>query len=174
MKDGKDAFAKKIIGEANNQHDLDLLEKQKISELNSLVPNGLNQMKGGGGCAAASGKPVVVAGVPFLSQAAAARHHNVSPDTFRDRLKSGETPEQAADLEDIERASTKSQPIHFTYRGKKYRYPSRNQAAKDWNMSETCLEWRLKKLGWSAFRACTTPPDCNGENKQPQKFKYKK
>jgi hypothetical protein len=170
--DGPDSFRSELLGTADNQHDLDALERRCIAEHNTLIPNGLNKSRGGGGCAAASGREVKVAGVVFPSESAAARHHNINADTFRLRLRAGKTPEQAAGLEDLGSPTTKAKPIRFRHRGKLYSYKSRGSAAKAWSLSETCVSYRLDVLGWSVRRALTTAADSNRHNKQQIAFRY--
>lgn len=169
-RDGPDSFQSEILGTANNQHELDALEKHFIAKHNTLVPDGLNKSRGGGGCSAASGRKVVVAGKAFPSESAAARHHNVNPDTFRLRLKAGKTPEQAAEIENLGCPTTKAKPVRFRHRGKLYSYKSRTTAAKAWGLSETCVTYRLDVLGWSARRALTTPSDSNRNNRRKIAF----
>lgn len=171
-RDGPDSFKSEILGTANNQHELDALEKHFIAKHNTLVPDGLNKSRGGGGCSAASGRKVVVAGQAFPSESAAARHHNVNPDTFRLRLKAGKTPEQAAEIENLGCPTTKAKPVRFRHRGKLYSYKSRTTAAKVWGLSETCVTYRLDVLGWSPRRAITTPSDSNRNNRQRIAFRH--
>lgn len=171
-RDGPTSFQSDILGTANNQHELDALEQHFIAEHNTLAPHGLNKSRGGGGCAAASGREVTVAGETFLSESAAARYHNVHPDTFRLRLKAGKTPEQAAELVDLGGPTTKAKPIRFRHRGKPYSYKSRMSAAKAWSLSVTCVSYRLDTLGWSPRRALTTPSDSNRSNRTHVFFRH--
>lgn len=171
-RDGPDSFHSEILGTANNQYDLDNLEQHFIAEHNTLAPRGLNKTRGGGGCSAARGRSVTVAGESFPSQSAAARRHNVHPATFRLRLKAGKTPEQAAGLEDLGCPTTKAKPVRFRHRGKWYSYKSRTAAAKAWGLSETCVTYRLDVLGWSPQRALTTQSDSNHTHRRKIAFRY--
>jgi hypothetical protein len=170
-RDGPHSFQSEILGTANNQHELDTLEQHFIAEHNTIAPHGLNKSRGGGGCSAASGRKVKVAGETFPSESAAARYHNVNPATFRLRLKAGKTPEQAAGLVALGCPTTKAKPICFRHRGKAYSYKSRTSAAKAWSISETCVTYRLDVLGWSPRRALTTPSDSNRNNRHKIAFR---
>jgi hypothetical protein len=171
-RDGQNSFQSELLGTASNQYELDTLERRCIAEHNTLAPSGLNKSRGGGGCPAASGREVTVAGESFPSESAAARRHNVNPDTFRLRLKAGKTPEQAAGLEDLGCPTTKAKPVRFRHHGKSYSYTSRTSAAKAWSLSETCVTHRLDVLGWSPQRALTTPPDSQRTKRQQVAFRY--
>jgi hypothetical protein len=171
-RDGPDSFETELLGTAGNQHDLDALERHFIAEHNTLVPNGLNKSRGGGGCSAARGHEVTIAGETFPSNSAAARRHDVHPATLRLRLKAGKTPEQAAGLEDLGCPTTKAKPVRFRHDGKLYSYKSRTAAAKAWGLSETCVTYRLDVLGWSARRALTTPSDSNRNNRNKIAFRH--
>jgi len=170
-RDGPDSFRSELLGTADNQHELDTLEQHFIAEHNTLAPHGLNKSRGGGGCSAASGREVTVAGEIFPSESAAARYHNVNPATFRLRLKAGKTPEQAAGLVAPGCPTTKAKPILFRYRGEVYSYKSRTSAAKAWSLSETCVTYRLDVLGWNPRRALTTPSDSNRNNRTQVAFR---
>ena len=170
--DGPESFQSEILGTANDQYELDTLERRFIAEHNTLAPHGLNKSRGGGGCPAVSGREVTVAGESFPSESAAARRHNVNPDTFRLRLKAGKTPEQAAGLEDLGCPTTRAKPVRFRHRGKSYSYKSRTSAATAWSLSVTCVHHRLDVLGWSPQRALTTPSDSNRNNRQRIAFRH--
>ncbi len=171
--DGPDSFDSEVLGTADSQHELDALERRLIAEHNTLVPHGLNKSKGGGGSAAASGRTITVDRASFTSESAAARHFGVNADTFRRRLKTGKTPEQAAGLTPLGCPTTKARPLRFRYGGKLYSYRSRTSAAKAWGLSVTCLSYRLDVLGWCPRRALTTPTDSNRQNKTKIRFRYK-
>jgi hypothetical protein len=173
-RDGPESFRAEVLATAGTQHELDASERHFIASLSTLAPDGLNKSRGGGGCSAASGRAITVAGTTFPSESAAARCHKVNPDTFRRRLRTGKTPEQAAGLRDLGSPSTKAKPIRFRYRGKVYCYASRISAAKDHRLSVTCVSYRLDVLGWSVRRALTTPPDSNRQNKTSIVFRHDK
>ena len=171
-RDGPNSFQSDILGTAHNQHELDTLEQHFIAEHNTLAPHGLNKSRGGGGCSAASGREVTVAGETFPSESAAARYHNVDPATFRLRLKAGKTPDQAAGLVALGCPTTKAKPMRFRHRRKWYSYTSRARAAAAWGLSVTCVSYRLDVLGWSPQKALTTPSDSNRRNRKHVFFRH--
>ena len=138
-----DFFIETLRDDARSFEELQEQEYQEIKKRNS-IEEGYNTAEGG---SLGTPTPIVVDGVEFISQLAAAEHFGIDPHNFYQRInKLGWTPEQASGLD-----PDKSYGIEVEIGGTKY--PSLNQACVHLGKNYKRIHNRLAKHGWTLEQA---------------------
>lgn len=147
---GKNNFTKRTLQRLKNIHELSQLERYYINKYDSKAPNGYNLSTGGFGLGNL-GKKINIKGLKFKTIKDAAKYFHINAGTFRSRIRSGWTLEQAAGLKKYDKIPINN--IQVKIDGKKFN--SLGDAAKFYGIHEHTARTRVWK-GWSIKDALKT------------------